>query len=332
MTEEKYITILDRKISYDDERMGIDTLRFYEKNPRVLSKLVQVERRDGVAEDKQALIMQKMHHEASVKKLIATIEAQGGITEPLVVQNQTHDVLEGNSRLAALRILYERTQDEKYLDAPCRLVHLEQDQIDAFLYQRHVEGQTSWDAFDKAYSIYYRVVEEDTPIAEYAKRTGQTENYLGKQIDIIKLMTKEGVVEQRTDMFSHYEQFVKSNKLRGRFDSAPGLRRYLLDTLKEDSQSLKAADLRDLVPQIADKPSVLKKWMEGNIDFEEAVSRSKISQPKQYAKKALDSLKEISKKNTDNLTNNDLNALQQTMKKCSKELQRIEALLLEKKK
>ena len=112
------IKILGKDIPYVDEPKDIYQLKFYEKNPRVLSKLVREESLAGSREEKQQVLEKALIQESSVKNLMKTIKEHGGLMEPLIVQGSTKDVLEGNSRLAALRTLYRKEEDEVYLQAP----------------------------------------------------------------------------------------------------------------------------------------------------------------------------------------------------------------------
>ncbi len=329
MTDETYINILEKRIDYTDERISIHDLKFYEKNPRVLSKLIRAGKLDEKDKDeKQELIMQEMRKESSVKKLRGTIKAQGGISDPLIVQMSTREVLEGNSRLTALRELYKKENEEKYLTAPCRMVHLEEDEIDAFLHQQHVDGKTEWSAYDKAYSAYHRVEKDKVPIDDYAARTSDSKQEIEKRIKTIKLMHEQEATEL-TDRFSHYDQMIRSNNLKQSLENISGLKEFLLGKIKEEPLTIDAQDLRDKVPQIAKKPKVIKKWMDGKIEFDEAVNLSKISQPKQHIANAIKSLKEIDKRSIQKLDNNDKNAFKQEVKKCRREIDRIEKIIAE---
>lgn len=319
-TDEAYVMIMGEQVSWDERRMQTADLKFYEKNPRVLSKLTQAGMLDGTSEDRQEIIKREMSKESSVQTLLRTIRQHGGITEPLIVQIKTNEVLEGNSRLAALRILYEREQDTRYLNAPCRLFDLREDQIDAFLYQRHDEGQTKWSAYAKAYATYHRIIKDGVPIDEYAERTSLTDNEIKKRISIIELMAKQKA-EGKTEQFSFYEQIVGSRKLNRAFEDNPGLRDWLLHNIKSGPPFL-ATEMRDDIPKIANKPRLLRRLMEGRIDFVEAKVQSVVSKPGQYIAKVLDNLRAID--DLSSLDKNETNAFKIQVKKCLKEIKRIQ--------
>ena len=325
MTDEAtYINILGEEITYAEDRRSIYQLKFYEENPRVLSKLVRAEKLDGSPEEKQEAIEEGLREESSVKILLRTIPDHGGISEPLIIR-PNGDVLEGNSRLAALRKLSgdKKLSKESYLTAPCKVVDLNEEQIDAFLHQQHVDGKTEWTAYDKAYTAYHRIRIDGVPLSEYADRTSDTEQRIKKWIEIIELMGSEDVGD-KTDYYSYYDVIVASNKMKNAFEKSPPLRRYLLDLIKQPDCGFTATEMRDKVPQIADKPKALKKWMDGKIDFEDAVNASHVSQPKQLVAKALSNLNSIEASSINNLDNNERNSLKIEIKKCSREITRIQ--------
>ena len=326
MTEEQpYINILDKEIPYRDERRGISVLSFYEKNPRVLSKLMRANKLNGTADEKQLAIEEGMRTEVSVKYLRKTIFDHGGISEPLIIQ-ENGEVLEGNSRLAALRILYKENQEEKYFTAPCRVVKFEENEIDAFLHQQHVDGKVPWSAYDKAYSAYHRVKIDGVLVHEYAARTSDSEREINKQIETIDLMQLEGAGD-KTERFSYYDQITRSTKLKHAFDDNSDLKRYLLDQLQEDKIPFTAQDLRDNVPVIAKKRKVLTNWVKGKVDFEEAVQLSKVSHPKQQISKAINNLQEVNRDEVDKLDSSERAALKIKFKNCVREVKRIENIL-----
>ena len=330
MSNETYITILGEDIYYSEERLEIISLKYYDNNPRVYAKLTA----GGPLPDankRQEFIHNQMRDEKSVQKLLKTIKRQGGVTEPLMVLVKTNQVIEGNSRLAALRYLSknEKGDNTPYLTAPCRVLSLTPDQIDAYLHQTHVDGRVEWTPYAQAFCTYKRVIEDEKDIGKYAKNTGQTEQAVQKQIDIVKLMKQYEGKHIREERFSYYESLVKSNKLKNACHANPGLRDYLLKEIKKEKPAFDAQNLRDDIPQIANRPKQLKKLIEGNTNFETALDLSKVSHPKQHLDKALENLRAINKTAISTLQSSDLNIAKIAMKKCRKELERVEKTLNE---
>ena len=75
-------------------------LQFFPENPRIYSLIKPDEAEPSQEEIQERLL--KMDH---VKKLVQSIRANGGLTDPLIVRDGDYVVLEGNSRLAAYRKL-----------------------------------------------------------------------------------------------------------------------------------------------------------------------------------------------------------------------------------
>ena len=328
MSNDTYISILGEDIPYSEERLEISSLKYYENNPRVYAKLTE----GGPLPDariRQDFIYGKMLGEKSVQKLLKTIKRQGGVTEPLMVLVTTSQVIEGNSRLAALRYLSKNEKGDKspYLTAPCRVLSLTLDQIDAYLHQTHVDGRVEWTPYAQAFCTYKRVIEDEKDIGKYAENTGQTELAVQKQINIVKLMKEHEGKHIREERFSYYESIVKSNKLKNACNANPGLRNYLLKEIKKEKPEFDAQNLRDDIPQIANKSKQLKKLIEGKTDFETALDLSKVSQPKQHIDKAFENLEAIKKPAIINLPSNELNIVNIAMKRCRRELGQVENMI-----
>ena len=80
-------------------------LKFYPENPRVYSIL-----NIDSAEPSQDDIEDYMCSQDHVKQLKESIKSNGGLIDPIIVRDRDFVVLEGNSRLAAYRILTGKTQ------------------------------------------------------------------------------------------------------------------------------------------------------------------------------------------------------------------------------
>ncbi|MBF2759077.1 MAG: ParB N-terminal domain-containing protein [Ectothiorhodospiraceae bacterium AqS1] len=329
MSDQNYIKILGDEIPYDEVRIEINRLRYYEDNPRVYPKLIQDGPFPKNSEDQQIFIEEKMQKEKSVKKLLKTIKNQGGITEPLIVLQKNYQVIDGNSRLAALRMLSKKHNEDalQFMSAPCRIMTLTNGQIDAYLHLIHIDSKTEWTPYEKAMRAYKRVFKDGVEEKIYSSTTGATIDDINKSIEIIKLMQENESGTLRPDMFSYYEQLVKSRKLNRACNEHPELKPYLLSVIRRDDLEFKAQELRDGIPQIAQKPKQLRKLMKGEIDFIQAVEITRISQPKNHLDKALANFQEIEKDSLVNLDRNELNDIELSWKKCKKQLERLEKII-----
>src|SRR5437762_2481728 len=97
------LIIRKKKIPITIEFRRQDSLKFYIENPRVYS-VVRQDEEEPSQDDIEAALRQREH----VKQLRVDIESNGGLTDAVIVHGGTHEVVEGNSRLAAYRMLAER--------------------------------------------------------------------------------------------------------------------------------------------------------------------------------------------------------------------------------
>ena len=330
MTEEQtYITILGNPIPYTEERWGIHQLKYYEKNPRVLSQLAGA--LNGSPEDKQKVIEKGMQEETSVHKLLKSIPKHGGISDPLVIK-PNGEVLEGNSRLAALRILYEKKGEEEYLRAPCRVVNLNEEEIDAFLDQQHNDGKTPWTAYNKAYKAFHRVQVDGVSLATYARSTSSSKGEIEKQINTIKLMMREEMSHKK-DRFSYYDLFQRSRKLKKCFEENPDLKKYVLAKLKQKKIPFEALELRDAIPEIAKHRTLLDELMEGPTSVailkERSLMASRLSgyNGVNVIKSAIQELKKIEWSTIEQLDDVQFRFFEDALNKCTREVDRIQKLI-----
>ena len=74
-----------------------------------------------------------------------------------MVRHDTMEVIEGNSRLAAYKKLYDAEEEERdqWEFILCQIVSsLTKEQLAAYLHQLHVKGKTNWTAYEKANFAY----------------------------------------------------------------------------------------------------------------------------------------------------------------------------------
>lgn len=322
------IIILGKEIPYVSERKDIHDLHFYEENPRVYSKLQENPFFEN-ADDKQRFVQEQMEKETSVKKLIEEIKRHEGVLEPIVVLYPSK-VLEGNSRLAALRKLNrDEPYEEKWQTVPCRLINnLEQKEIDAYLHQIHVEGKTEWTPYEKAYKTYKRVEQDEVSIEEYMERTGETEKAIKKQIKTIKLMKENN--ERERERWSYYDVLVTNKIIKEHFEDNSEFKKFILSKIKqqkEEDEEFTATEMRKKLPVVLAKSKILNKFIAGEETLEDAYLKAKTSNALKDARNAHGYLKKIDKKALANLERSGLGAVEQEVRRCKKETDRLEKLI-----
>ena len=115
-------------------------LKFFVDNPRIYS----VVRAGGKTPD-QTEIYEELLEQEHVRELKEDIRLNGGLIDPLIVKDGTLEVLEGNSRLAACRWLYENDKANAPLwgKVKCTLLpaDIPEPLIFAILGQYHIRGK-----------------------------------------------------------------------------------------------------------------------------------------------------------------------------------------------
>ncbi len=97
------ITINKTEIPVEIVLVDVSTLLFYADNPRIYSIV-----RAGGALPTQDEIFDALREKQHVHQLQKDIRENGGLIDPLIVRTDSMEVLEGNSRLTAYRILAEK--------------------------------------------------------------------------------------------------------------------------------------------------------------------------------------------------------------------------------
>lgn len=295
------ITIHETPIPCTEDRWPIHRPLFLRDNPRIYSScLADYPNFDSLIEQKQQkIIYGKLIDEPSVKTLIPDIEHHGGLIEPILIRHDREEVIEGNSRLAAYRYLYNKDKDDKWKFISCRIVSsLTDDQVATLLHSIHVKGKTSWQRYEKANFIYIQHKLKGKAIKDVANLFSISSSSAYQDVRIIQAM-KENNDSNRTH-FSHYK--VIETTLKKQLIQKPHLKSVLLSMIRpvdgDDGKGeppFTAQNLRDQLPVVIKKPKILGKFMRGDIDLDTAYDRAKISTTHLKLKKIRDILKDITR-------------------------------------
>src|SRR5688572_13784270 len=101
--EHGYLRIRKQDIPVRTLWLEQSKLKFFVDNPRIYS-LVRGDGREPDQDEIYTALLDLEH----VRELKEDISLNGGLIDPLIVRDGTLEVLEGNSRLAACRWLYEK--------------------------------------------------------------------------------------------------------------------------------------------------------------------------------------------------------------------------------
>ena len=238
-------------------------LRFFVDNPRIYSIL----RMDG-GKPSQDDIERKLRDMDHVKALIQDIRRDGGLTDPVIVRAGSLEVLEGNSRLAAYRVLYA-IDPIRWAKIKCKLLpeNIDERLIFALLGQYHIKGKKDWAPFEQAGFLYRRSVTHNIESGQLAREIGLSRRKVEHLIATYQFMLDHK--ESDTARWSYYDEYLKSRIIRKARLGQPDFDSLIVEKIKS-GEIAKAVDVRDRLPVICSAPKVLKKFAKKVYDFEDA--------------------------------------------------------------
>lgn len=241
-------------------------LKFYTENPRVYSVL-----NIGGEEPSQTEIEEHMCNLDHVKQLRLSIESNGGLIDPLIVRDGDYTVLEGNSRLAAYRLLC-RTDAITWGKVKCKVLPADIDDaaIFALLGQYHIISRKDWDPFEQANYLFRRHQQTRLPVEYMAQELGISKQKAKNMIEVIRFMIENDDLNKRH--WSHYEEYLKNGGIKKYRETNPDIDETIVEAIKTETIR-EAADMRKLgeIAKVGDKQSkkVMQKIAEGEIDLYE---------------------------------------------------------------
>lgn len=240
------ITIGKKEFEVTETLLNQCELLFYKENPRVYSAL----RSDGSVPT-QERIEAKMTSMDHVKQLRLSIEQNGGLIDPLMVVRRDGDyiVLEGNSRLAAYRLLAAKDPVRWQKVRVCILPEeITDGDIFTLLGQYHLIGRKDWSAFEQAAYVYRQ--KEATGIATdiLAKNVGLTESKVASYLKVYSFMLEHD--DLRPDRWSYYEEYLKNRGIHKYRDTYPQMDDTFVAQVKTE-QITQAMDVRTVLGEVA---------------------------------------------------------------------------------
>ena len=219
-------------------------LQFYPENPRVYSMLDVA---NGIPEQSDIEdVMTSMEH---VKQLKESIKANGGLIDPLVVRDGDFVVLEGNSRLAAYRLL---ARQDKIKWAKVKCIILPKDISDAAVFtllgQYHIIGRKDWSPYEQAGYLYRRIVASGQPIDYIASELGIPLPNAKRFVEVYEFMIKHNDVH--SDRWSYYEEYLKNRSIKQYRKTMGNLDDVIVKQIKEEGIK-QAKDVREILGGIA---------------------------------------------------------------------------------
>lgn len=260
------LTIGKRSYTVEIRDLKQADLNFYPENPRVYS-ILNITGGPPTQEEIEEHMCSLDH----VKQLKISIESNGGLIDPLIVRGGDFTVLEGNSRLAAYRLLC--THDPvKWGMVRCQILpsDISDSAIFTLLGQYHLIGRKDWEPFEQAHYLYRRRIQTDLPVEYMAKELGLSKQRAEKMILIIEFMIKNNDLNKRH--WSYYEEYLKNSSLKKYRQTNPDIDDTIAEAIKTDTIH-EASDIRKLgqIASVGDKQSkkIMQQIANGSMDLYE---------------------------------------------------------------
>lgn len=286
------IQIQNETIEYRERELKVDELKFWPENPRVYSALRQ---KLFGEEPTQKDIEEVMTSLENVKRLRSSIKAFGGLTHPLFVRNGV--VIEGNSRLAAYRLLC-RVDKITWAKVRCNVLpdDMSDDLVFALIGSIHIDGVTEWTPFEQAGYLFRHLQKSKKPIEAIAKDCGLTSSKAKLYVKVYETMLANEDTDQ--SKWSYYVEMLKNSDITTKSKNFPELN--LIDTLCKkikDGTITKANEFRDIGKLAKANSSEAYKALEAYINDEEslesAVTKVSAEEQKKHARHIAKSFREF---------------------------------------
>lgn len=259
-------TLMIGKECYPIKRCKLEQkkLLFFSENPRVYSVLNTSDENPS-----QEMIEEVMCKADHVKQLKESIKSNGGLIDPIIVRDGDFVVLEGNSRLAAYRIL-NRQDPIKW--ANISVILLPEDIPEAAIFtllgQYHIIGRKDWDPYEQAGYLYRTLKNSNKSQKLLASELGITASYIKKLINVYQYMIDKD--DNQRNKWSYYEELLKNRGIKKAFEEIPELEDKIIADIKNNKIRM-ALDIRKLgdIWKINDKLSkkTLKELAKGEEDL-----------------------------------------------------------------
>lgn len=263
-------TILGHEFEVEEKELLVSQLKFSPDNPRVYSVL-----NDAGDDPSQGDIERHMCRLEHVKQLKESIRANGGVLEPIIVKGNI--VLEGNSRLAAYRLLNREVNSLQWKKIQCLILPDDTDDkyIFTLLGEYHIVGRKDWDPYEQAYYLYRRFKAENESVDFMARELGRSKQEVKKMIDVISFMKKYDDADK--SHWSYYEEYIKSNSLKPFRRISECLNDTMAEAIK-GNKIKRAEDIRLLgnIARVNDKESdkLIQKFASQQMDLYEVVEQA----------------------------------------------------------
>jgi len=269
--DDDFLLVRGSKIPVQNVELKQAELRFFPANPRIFSAIGAEE-----GEPEQSAIEKKLRSMDHVKELAHDIRLNGGLMDPIVVKDGSFEVLEGNSRLAAYRVLAEK-DPFKWGKIKARLIPAKtgDDLIFALLGQYHIKGKKDWLPFEQAGFLYRRHqdqgISQDQLADELGLKNAEVKNLIATYSFMVDHKCKD------PGKWSYFFELIKSRKVANIRRANEEFDEIIVKQIKS-GEIEKAVDVRDGLKLLAKAPKrTLSKFLAEEYSLEDAAQAVHIS-------------------------------------------------------
>ena len=201
-----------------------------------------------------------------VNQLVQSIRANGGLIEPLIVRDGDYVVLEGNSRLAAYRILAKK-DPIKWSKVKCTVLpsDISEDLIFKLLGQYHIISKKDWSPYEQAGYLWRRNKNYGITPEQMSTEMGLSKKQIEFLINVYDFMNR--FQDGDPQHWSYYVEYLKSKNIGKVRENIPEFDQVVATKIKTNVISA-AIDIRNkLEPITRIKGSVghklIKKFING---------------------------------------------------------------------
>lgn len=315
--QEDTITLRKREIKVKTGYLPHADLLFFAENPRIYS----IVWKDNDAAPTQEEIFDALSKTEHVREtLVPSIKSNGGLIEPVLVRKNV--VLEGNSRLAAYRLLAQKDPATwEHIRVRILPDSITDSEVFSLLGEFHIVGKKDWAPFEQAGYLYRRFkthgIDEDQLHAE----VGLSKTKIRHLIRVYGFMLE--VDDRDPARWSYYDELLKGRRFNHARELYSEFDKKIAGMIQDESIE-RAVDVRDSLPMIVKVGgNTLKKFMNGTLPFHEAVEDARLrGAGNYYSKKFSDFRKWLA---DDHIDTEVTNIPAEEKKALSYELNRIEA-------
>jgi hypothetical protein len=262
------LTINGREIPVEIGFCEQEKLKFWQENPRVYSVICAGEKNISQEE-----IEKRLSEREHVKLLVQSIKANGGLTDPIIVRGGDFVVLEGNSRLAAYRILFN-SDPIKWGKIKCKILpkNIDDSLVFMLLGEYHIIGRKDWQPYEQAGYLYRRYKLQKVPLDDIQRDLGIRKSEIEHLVAVYSFMIENNDTD--VSRWSYYEEYLKSAYIKKVREEYPKFDELVVKKIK-GGEINKAIDIREkLIPITKASPKTVKNFANGKVNFEVSYERA----------------------------------------------------------